>query len=135
MMKTDYLKEQLLSMVGEIHPEDGVDPEVIRHQDKSGKHVKDRKMRGLCKQIRQAIDLTLPEDLNLVTLAVIQGADPSHVIVILQRIDDHISLSTAEFLLSKWKDALVGAVRFEITRKRVPSLTFRISPEVLYTKE
>lgn len=128
---SDRLKEKLLSMVGEIHPEDG-DPDVIRRQNRSGKHVKDRKIHALCKQIEIALSMAMPADLDLIPMAVTPGADPSHVIAIFQRTDEDIDLRAATERLESLNGYFRAEIAKSISRKRVPALILRVSPKVLY---
>lgn len=120
-------------MVAEVHEDDGIDPSRLKGRERrSGKRVKDRKMRALCSQVERTIAMSMPANLDLVPVAASEGADPSTIIVMFQRTSPRVSLTDATSKLEAARSYFTEEVASAITRKKVPTLVFRVSPEILY---
>lgn len=121
------LRERLLELVGEVHEDDGVDPEVIRRAA-SGKRVPERKLLALCRQIERALQLSVPADLGAQIISVSPDADPARLIVLFARDDPEVDAGEVEARLGGLAGPLREAAAQAISRKRVPELVLRLSP-------
>ena len=119
------LEQHLRSLVGEIHPDDGVDPELLRKQTRSGKRVKPRKLAALCRQVQQTLHLALPAALGLEVASVSPGNDPGRLDVTLvpcgKGVEPYVAARVA---------AVSGYLRAEVARaihrRKTPELVFLV---------
>jgi hypothetical protein len=87
----------------------------------------------LCRQIHEAIQLSVPADLGLDVCDVLPGKSKGHYIVVFQPSDPQVSqeaFPAMQAALEEARGALVDGVAEEITRRSLPELTFRISPKL-----
>jgi len=124
------LKDALLSMAGEIHPDDGVDPSALRRDGNSGRREKPRKLQALCKQMEQGISMAIPARLDLTLISVSPGSDASTVVALFQRTNDRVSYSDACEALDYHSAFFRQEAAKEISRRRVPDIIFQVSPIV-----
>jgi ribosome-binding factor A len=125
-------RKEILSLVAEIRPEDGIDPRELAHKDRPRKEQ--RKARQLCAQVAETLSLVLSgecgDDLlqNLQVVSVEPAPDASQLVVTLGPAVGGERLDPAEVLLRL--DGVAGKLRYEvaaaITRKRAPKLVFRV---------
>ena len=124
---TDPLAEQLRALVGELHPEDGVNPALLRKPQSSTGRVKLRKHLGLCRQVFRTLHLSIPADLDVQVLSVTPDRDPARLIVLLAPTAPEIDPT----LLLRRIAALGPSLRCEvgnaIHRRKTPELVFRLS--------
>lgn len=117
----------LRSLVGSVHPDDGV-PTGTARRLRTGRHMKQRKLLGLCRQARDAIHLALPPDLDLAVARVEPDTNPCRLVVVFHAAHADVDLEDARARLARIKGLLRSEVARAITRKRVPDLVLRVSP-------
>jgi ribosome-binding factor A len=124
--------KKLLSLCGEIRPDDGIDPRELAKQPRPQKG--DRKVRQLCAQVAETLSLVLSGECgdellqNLEVLAVDPAPNASQLLVTVRLADADDPANSAE--VSARLAAISGKLRCEvasaITRKRAPTLIFRV---------
>jgi ribosome-binding factor A len=125
-------QKQMASLCGEIRPEDGIDPRDLARQPRQ--HKGDRKVRQLCSQVAETLSLVLSGECsdellqNLEVVAVDPAPNASQLLVTVRSADPDAHVNSAE--VSARLTAIAGKLRCEvasaITRKRAPSLVFRV---------
>jgi len=125
-------RKEMLSVCNEIHPEDGVDPRELARKGHPRKD--DRKARQLCRQVAETLSQVLSGECgdevlqSLQVVAVDPAPDASQLVVTVQAgfpgevfdreaVQSHIVAAMGK---------LRGEVAAAITRKRVPTLIFRV---------
>ena len=127
------MREQLLKHCGDLHEDDGVDPRYYFKPDKN-RSKRDHKSRQLCDQVAKTLGLMLAGEFsderlhNLQVIAVVPAPNSSQLSVTLQTDDPCDNLETAEILrrLNAVRGQLRCAIAAAITRKRTPTLLFRL---------
>ncbi len=125
-------RKEILSLVAEVCPDDGIDPRELAHKDRPRKEQ--RKARQLCAQVADTLNLVLSgecnDDLlrNLQVVSVEPAPDASQLLVTVGAAVPGQPLDPAEVLVRL--NAVAGKLRSEvaaaITRKRTPKLLFRV---------
>ena len=122
-------------LVGEIGPDDGVDPrELARRQQQEGRKGLGRKTGQLCQQVARTVDLLLAEqsddllrDLHVVDVA--PAPDESRLLVTVTPSVVAGAETVDPAAVLERLSAAAGMLRVEvaaaITRRRAPSLDFR----------
>jgi ribosome-binding factor A len=125
-------RKEMLSVCNEIHPEDGIDP---RELARSGRRRKDdRKARQLCRQVAETLSQVLGGECgdevlqSLQVVAVDPAPDASHLVVTVQGgfLGEVIDSGTVQTHIAKVMGKLRSEVAAAITRKRAPTLVFRV---------
>ena len=124
--------KEMLSMCGEVRPEDGMDPRDLAKKPRSSKG--DRKVRQLCSQVAETLSLVLSGECsdevlqNLEVVAVDPAPNASQLLVTVRSADAAEATDPAE--VSARLASIAGRLRCEvasaITRKRAPKLVFRV---------
>ncbi len=122
----------MLSLAGEIRPDDGIDPRELARKERPRKDQ--RKSRQLCAQVAETLNLVLSgecsDDLlqSLRVIAVDPAPDASQLVVTVGASLPEESLNPAEVLARL--EHVMGKLRCEvagaISRKRAPKLVFRV---------
>jgi ribosome-binding factor A len=125
-------QKKMLSLCGEIHPEDGMDPREFARKGRPRKG--DRKVRQLCSQVAETLSLVLSgecgdELLQSLQVVSVDPAPDATQLVVTVHADlpgevadsDEISSRLAKIMV-KLRYEVAGA----ITRKRAPKLVFRV---------
>jgi ribosome-binding factor A len=125
-------RREMLSLAGEIRPDDGIDPRELARKERPRKG--DRKARQLCAQVAETLSLVLSGDCgddllqNLQVVAVDPAPDASQLVVTVRADVPGERADPAEVLTRL--NAVMGKLRCEvaaaITRKRAPKLVFRV---------
>jgi ribosome-binding factor A len=132
MPRREPPRKEMLTLCGEVYPEDGIDPRETARKDRP--HKGDRKARQLCGQVAETLSLVLSGECadellqSLQVVAVDPAPDASQLMVTV-----HASLPgrpiDAEEVLARLA-AVSGKLRCDvaaaITRKRAPKLLFRV---------
>jgi ribosome-binding factor A len=125
-------RKEMLSVCNEIHPEDGVDP---RELSREGRPRKDeRRARQLCHQVFETLSQVLGGECgdevlqSLQVLAVDPAPDASQLVVTVRVAfpGEAIDPDAVHARLAAAMGKLRGEVAAAITRKRAPTLIFRI---------
>lgn len=126
-------QKEMLSLAGEIYPDDGIDPRELARKKRPCKGQ--RKTRQLCAQIAETLSLVLSGECgdellqSLQVIAVDPAPDASQLVVTVRAGLPGERVDPAEVLMRL--DAVMGKLRCEvaaaITRKRTPKLVFRVS--------
>lgn len=125
-------KNELMKLCAELGPEDGIDP---RDLFKANRKDSPRKAHQLCHQVAETLSIELASrtDAPVADLSVVRvepAPDSSHLLVLVASIEPDRTLVEREVLAEL--DAMAGVLREEIaraiTRRRVPTLTFRLLP-------
>jgi ribosome-binding factor A len=124
--------KEMLSLCGEIRPEDGIDPRDLAREPRPQKG--DRKVRQLCSQVAETLSLVLSGECsdellqNLDVVAVDPAPNASQLLVTVHLANAEEAVDSAE--VSARLAAIAGKLRCEvasaITRKRAPQLLFRV---------
>jgi ribosome-binding factor A len=124
--------EEMLSMCGEVRPEDGMDPRDFAKKPRSPKG--DRKIRQLCSQVAETLSLVLSGECsdevlqNLEVVAVDPAPNASQLLVTVRSTEAAEKVDPAD--VSTRLVSIAGRLRCEvasaITRKRAPKLAFRV---------
>ena len=100
---------------------------MLRGTHPSGKRIKERKLRALCRQVFRTLHLSIPADLDAQVVSVSPDADPARLIVILAPTYPDVELGTIAQRLARLGPSLRCDVANAIHRKRAPELVFRLS--------
>jgi ribosome-binding factor A len=124
--------EEMLSLCGEIRPEDGMDPRDFARKPRQQKG--DRKVRQLCSQVADTLSLVLSGECsdellqNLQVMAVDPAPNASQLLVTVRLADEAEPVDPAE--IAERLASIAGKLRCEvasaITRKQAPKLVFRV---------
>jgi ribosome-binding factor A len=125
-------KKDMISLCGEIQPEDGMDPREFFRKGRPRKG--DRKARQLCSQVAETLNLVLSgecgDDLlqSLQVVTVDPAPDASQLVVTVHAVHPGEEFDPGE--VSARLAKIMGKLRYEvataITRKRAPKLVFRV---------
>ncbi len=138
-------REEMLAHCGEIHPDDGVDPREFFRKSGSPKKT-NYKVYQLCRQVAETLDQILSGELvvsgkpcddlldSLRVMDVVPAPDSSRLLVTLA-CDGRNEVRTIEKRLSVMNGWLRSEVAAAITRRKVPTLAFRIIDAGLMTRE
>jgi hypothetical protein len=88
----------------------------------------------LCRQIKEALMLAVPADLLLDLIDVVPGNSSTHYIVIFKPTDVEFDIRDGYDQLSLLRDEFRDEISAAIHRRRVPNLTFKISPKIDWSK-
>jgi ribosome-binding factor A len=125
-------RKEMLSLVGEIRPDDGIDPRELAWKERPRKG--ERKVRQLCAQVADTLNLVLSGECadellqSLQVVAVDPAPDASQMVVTVrvglpgESVDPAAVLVRLETIMGKLRYEVAGA----ITRKRAPKLVFRV---------
>jgi len=125
-------RKDMLSICGEIRPDDGIDP---RELTRSGRPRKDdRKARQLCRQVAETLAQVLSGECSdevlqsLQIIAVEPAPDASQLLVTVSAglPGDALDSQIVEAHLAAARAKLRSEVAAAITRKRAPTLIFRV---------
>jgi ribosome-binding factor A len=124
--------EEMLSMCGEVRPEDGMDPRDFAKKPRL--HKGERKVRQLCSQVAETLSLVLTGECsdevlqNLEVVTVDPAPNASQLLVTVRSAEAAEAIDPAE--VSTRLASIAGKLRCEvasaITRKRAPKLVFRV---------
>tara|TARA_R110002072_G_scaffold120757_3_gene254102 strand:- start:3937 stop:4416 length:480 start_codon:yes stop_codon:yes gene_type:complete len=131
-------REQMLACCGEIQEDDGVDPRRF-FKSHSDRNKRDRKTQQLCQQVEQTLSLVLSGEFSdellqsLIVESVIPAPNASQLVVTVSAASSHEDgrvMSLDPSVVLERLDRVTGRLRSEvaasITRKRAPSLKFRV---------
>ena len=132
MAKKKPSQKEMLSLCGEIHPEDGTDPREAARKGHSRKG--DRKARQLCSQVAQTLSQVLGgecgDDLlqSLLVVSVDPGRDAAQLVVTVRASlpGEVVDAREVSEHLAKVMGKLRSEVAAAITRRRAPTLVFRV---------
>jgi ribosome-binding factor A len=126
-------KKEMLSLVGEIRPDDGIDPRELARKKRAPRKG-ERKSRQLCAQVAETLSLVLNGECgddvlqSLQVMAVDPAPDASQLVVTVRAGFPGEAIDPTEALMHL--DGVMGKLRCEvagaITRKRAPKLIFRV---------
>jgi ribosome-binding factor A len=125
-------RKEMLSVCNEIHPDDGVDP---RELARPGRPRKDqRKARQLCRQVAETLSQVLSGECgdevlqSLHVMAVDPAPDASQLVVTVRAglPGEVIAPDVVQAHIAAAMSKLRSEVAAAITRKRAPSLIFRV---------
>jgi len=127
--RTKWLKE-VVSLCGEVGPEDGVDPRTLFHKPRKKTH---RKTYQVCKQAEKTLNLVLagestdPVLRELFVCAVEPNPNSTHLLVIVEANEAVAPLNENEVLeaLQRAGGRLRSALATALNRKRTPQISFR----------
>jgi ribosome-binding factor A len=124
--------KEMIPLCGEIHPDDGTDPREFARKGRPRKG--DRKVRQLCRQVAETLNLVLSGECgdellqSLQVLTVDPAPDASQLVVTVHADNPGEVFDPGE--ISARLAKIMGKLRCEvaaaITRKRAPKLLFRI---------
>jgi ribosome-binding factor A len=125
-------EKEMLTLCGEVHPEDGVDPRALARRERPRKG--DRKVRQLCHQVAETLNLVLSGECgdpllqSLQVMSVDPAPNASQLLVTLGTSlpGEAIDPSEVSACLAKMTGKLRCEVTAAITRKRAPKLVFRV---------
>lgn len=131
MNRKSLSKKQMQSLCGEIHPDDGIDPnEFFRPTRKQNSNH--RKTYQLCHQVADTLSLVLSGEFgdelrDLQVVAVTPAPDASQLLVLVAPAVEGCSLdpNTVAVKLAAAAGRLRSEVATAITRKRAPKLLFQ----------
>jgi ribosome-binding factor A len=125
-------KKEMFSLCGKIHPEDGKDPREFARKGRPRKG--DRKVRQLCSQVAETLNLVLSGECgdellqSLQVVSVDPAPDASQLVVTVHADYPGEVFDPGE--VSAHLAKIMGKLRYEvaasITRKRAPKLVFRV---------
>lgn len=125
-------RKEMLSLVGEIRPDDGIDPRELARKETPRKG--DHKVRQLCAQVADTLNLVLSGECgdevlqSLQVVAVDPAPDATQLVVTVQAGVPGEVVAPLQALARL--EAIGGKLRYEvagaITRKRTPKLVFRV---------
>ena len=126
----------LRSLCGQLGPDDGQDPRKQKTQH-STKHPC-RKTWQLCSQVQRALNFTLSEGAGsaLLQSAYVRSVEPAPdatQLLVTVAVTDRVTaveLQQLQLELSRRQGRLRAAVAGAITRRKTPTLTFRVIPEM-----
>ncbi|MBM4012814.1 MAG: ribosome-binding factor A [Planctomycetes bacterium] len=125
-------RKEMLPLVAELRPDDGIDPRELARQEKPRKGQ--RKARQLCAQVAETLSLVLSGECadellqSVQILAVDPAPDATQLVVTVQAGLPGEQADPAEVLerLNRDLGRLRSHVAAAITRKRAPKLVFRV---------
>ena len=90
----------------------------------------------LCRQIKEALMLSIPVDLTLDLMDVVPGNSGSHYYVIFQPINPKVKFDVEDGYkqLETLRDDFYDEIEASINRRRVPDLSFKIMPQIDWEK-
>lgn len=126
------VRETLLDHCGQIGADDCIDPTDF-FKAREGKHKTDSRSQQLCRQVAQAISLSLGDCdddrmQELTIMAVSPAPDSSRLLVTLQTDREAKDLEELNVSVNAQLGRLRSEVARSIHRKRVPNLTFQVIP-------
>jgi len=121
----------VVSLCGEVSPEDGVDPRTLFH--KPTRKKTHRKTYQVCKQAEKTLNLVLASESTdpvlreLFVCAVEPNPNSTHLLVIVEANEAVAPLNENEVLeaLQRAEGRLRSALATSINRKRTPQISFR----------
>jgi ribosome-binding factor A len=124
--------KKMPDLCGEISPEDGMDPREFARKGRP--HKGDRKVRQLCSQVAETLNLVLSgecgdellQSLHVVTVDPAPDASQFLVTVAPSVPGEVVDPSEASARLASFAGKLRSEVAGAITRKRAPKLLFRV---------
>lgn len=131
MTSRERKQVDLRAMCAQLYPDDGVDPRDDKRRDDRSHHHADRKLQQLCKQAKQALQLTLhtlPEIESLVGVWVVRVEPAPHAgrlcatVAVADVRQRELAAAALERAIGRMRDELARA----ITRRRTPELTFAV---------
>lgn len=125
--------DELRQLCAQLYPDDGVNPREDKRREVQRKK-NDRKLRQLCKQVANALQLSLAElaTSSTLTSADIREVQPApnagrlRVIVV---VDNPTQLQPAQTLLERLTGRLRADVAAAISRRKTPELIFEVITE------
>ena len=125
-------RKEVLSLCGEIHPEDGMDPREFARKGRPRKG--DRKVRQLCSQVADTLSQVLSGECgddvlqSLQVVAVDPAPDATQLLITVRGGLPGEAIDPAEISarLANRMGKLRSEVAAAITRKRAPKLLFRV---------
>ena len=125
-------EKEMHALCGQIHPEDGVDPREFARKERPRKG--DRKVRQLCSQVADTLNLVLSGECgdallqSLQVVSVDPAPDAAHLLVTVRAglPGEVIDPGVASACFARMMGRLRCEVAAAITRKRAPRLVFRV---------
>jgi ribosome-binding factor A len=125
-------RKDMLPLVAELRPDDGIDPRELARPERP--HKGQRKARQLCAQVAETLSLVLGGECadellqSIQILSVDPAPDASQLVVTVRTDLPAQQANPAEVLahLNKVMGRLRSEVAGAITRKRAPKLVFRV---------
>ena len=120
------------SLCGEVQPEDGTDPREFAREERAWKG--DRKVRQLCSQVAETLSQVLSGECgdellqSLLVVSVDPGRDAAQLVVTVSASlpGEMVDAREVSARLAKVMGKLRSEVAAAITRKRAPTLVFRV---------
>jgi len=134
MKKSSRSEAILRSLCGELGPDDGQDPRKQRNTHASTQPS--RKTWQLCAQVQRALDFVLTEGTSSALLSAyvrsVEPAPDATQLLVTVAVTERVTadeLRALQMELSRRQGRLRSAVASAITRRKAPTLTFRVVPE------
>ena len=126
-------REQLRSLCGEVHDDDGVDPREFFKSNRKRDNGH-RKSKQLCRQVQKTLELVfsgetrdeLLGDLSIVSVTSSEDSSTLLVTVVADVRPEHFDRAQIEARLTEMSGWLRSEVAGAITRKRTPMLVFQL---------
>jgi ribosome-binding factor A len=127
-------EQDLRALCADLHPDDGVDPREDKRRDAGDERKPERKLRQLCKQVAQALQLALgnlPHADGLVGVSVwdVSPAPNAGRLCVVIAVADAGRREQVAAIVRRHSGRLRGEVASAITRRRTPELTFEVIVE------
>jgi len=133
MKPRNRTERSMLECCEELHVDDGISP---RHQNNKTPNQKNQSTERLCSQVQKAVRMAIAEYcLNTAlsqwdAVSVIQeDGSPTLIIDMMQVTGEPESAPVINRLLDKYKSSIRRTIAETITRKRTPSIRFRLVVE------
>lgn len=127
-------EEDLRALCAQLYPDDGVDPREDKRGDARNERNPDRKLRQLCKQVAQTLQLALgglPQADALVGVSVwgVSPAPNAGRLCVVIAVPDPRWREEVAAIMRRHSGRLRSEVASAITRSRTPELTFEVIVE------
>ncbi len=127
-------EEDLRALCAQLYPDDGVDPREDKRRDAECERRTDRKLRQLCKQVAQTLQLALgglPQADALAGMSVwdVSPAPNAGRLCVVIAVPDPGRREEIAAIMRQHSGRLRSEVASAITRSRAPELTFEVIVE------
>ena len=126
--------QDLRALCADLHPDDGVDPREDKRRDAENEKKPDRKLRQLCKQVAQTLQLAIgglsqADALVGATVWDVSPAPNAGRLCVVIAVPDPGRREEVAAIVRRHSGRLRGDVASAITRRRAPELTFEVIVE------
>ncbi len=123
--------EDVRALCAQIHPDDGIDPREDKRREVVRTTRHDYKMKQLCKQVANALQLVLPnlQMTEVIGISSVEPAPNAGRLRVMVAVIDSCDSQQVIAQLDRFRSCLRKEVAQAISRRRVPELVFSIITE------